>query len=113
MTLTALTILDRAVERRHEEFGAVETTKTHGRRKVGASTVIHRVRFDPVAADRHSGYTVAPGEYFQLWVSATRDGNDYGATAAWRLFGTLDEARRAADKYFVAARKRAVKKFPA
>jgi len=112
MTLTALTILDRAVERRYEEFGAVETTKTHGHRTVGGRTVINRVKFGPVPTDQKWGYRVEPGEYFELGVSATRNGSSYGAGVAPRLFKTLDEARRAADKYFVAARKRAVKKFP-
>lgn len=80
-------------------------------RKIGCryrTAVVVATPFVPTQY-RPRGHDLAPGEYFSLDVSATRDGKSFGATAVTRYFDTVEGLSLAIENYVAGARKRASK----
>lgn len=90
------------------EFEAWDQTKTHGSRRIGAKIWTFEIEFTPAPADDRRGWhNRVPGRYFGLLVSATRNGEPYGASQSERYFKTDGERDKAIAKYLKGARKRA------
>ena len=111
--MTTLTKSTNITSRKRTEydFGVVQPTKTYGDRTVGASITTLELDVVPVAAGRFCGMTMAPGHYFVLYVSATRNGEDFGGGKGGQYFASADKREVAIQKYLKSAQYRATKKF--
>lgn len=100
-----------------QESGRTEATHQHFDfgvsdrfgRKVGARITSYEVDFAEAPPEAYSGYTISEGHYYAMQVSATRNGEPYGASQPNQHFKTIEERTKAIDKYLKEAGKRAVK----
>jgi len=89
----------------HHDFGNVDRFG----RKIGAWIITYEIDFVQAPPESYSGYTIEAGHYFALRVSATRNGESYGASQPSGHFKTINERQIAINKYLASAQKRATK----
>jgi len=88
------------------DFGMVDSKG----RRIGARVHTYEETYEDLPAGSNTGWYSQPaGHYFGMTVSATRNGQHFGATQSAQYFATEALRDAAALKYLTAARKRAAK----
>ena len=97
------------VEVRSEAFGVFDTKGREIGSRVRTYTITYQAANDDEIWQYEASERPVGSVVFGFDPSATRDGNDFGATQMVRDFGTEDQRDAAIEKYLTAARSRALK----
>lgn len=92
-------------------FGVFQINKTYGKREIGSRLNFSIATFVPAPEGASSYRTIEPGTYFVWGASATRAGEEFGATQSAHYCKTEAERATQVANYLKSAKARALKKF--